>query len=178
MIRKAQPQDKGKVCDLVLMASSCLYSDVLQTDDFKKQKELLMKYYDMPMTKMTMDNVLVYIHDGEVAGCLVWYDSSDEKEMIKNMESVLTTDYKYVLEGLNNTIYLDSMAVDDKFQGLGISRKLLNYAIEHSDKDLSLLVETYKTDVEDYYKRVGFEVVKTVEAFDCELDVMIYKINA
>lgn len=175
MIRQATPFDKEKVCDLILMASSCVFEDVLKTDDLAKQKELLMKYYDLDNTKFNYKNIIVYELDGEVAGCLVYYDGDDEKLMNKTMESVLDNEYKYAVEAIPNTIYLDSIAADNKFQGLGISKKLFEYAIDNSPKSLSLLVETYKTDVENYYKRLGFEVTERVYSFNCEFDLMIYR---
>ena len=175
MIRQAIPTDKEKVCDLILMASSCVFEDVLQTNDLKKEKDLLMKYYDLPNTKFNYKNIIVYEQDNDIAGCLVFYDSDNEIAMNQTMESILDNNYKYAVEAVPGTIYLDSIAVDTKFQGLGISKKLFEYAINKSNKDLSLLVETYKTNVEDYYKRLGFEVVEKVYSFNCEFDLMILR---
>ena len=175
MIIKARPEDKERVCELGLMASSCLYGDALKSADLNVQKDLLMKYYDMPMTKASREFTIVYLHEGKVVGCLVYYDGALEKELIANMEKVLDNDYKFSIEALDNTIYLDSIAVDANYRGLGIASKLINYAIERSDKDLSLLVETYKEDVRNYYERLGFKVVKRVEMFNSELDAMLYK---
>ncbi|MDH6604076.1 N-acetylglutamate synthase-like GNAT family acetyltransferase [Bacilli bacterium PM5-9] len=177
MIRKANKNDKSKVCDLILMASSCLFSDVIKSDDLQKQKELVMKLYDLKDTKFHYENIVVYEQDNKVVGCMVSYEANKEVALNKTMEEFIDNGYKFAVEGIPNTIYLDSMAVDPDYQGLGISRKILAYFTENSTKDLSCLVETYKKETEKYYQRVGFEVVQRVNLFNCELDSMIYKIN-
>lgn len=175
MIRKAMIQDQEDVADLVLMASALVFKDILETDDYQTQKDFLMSLYERDDTKYSMNNILVYTINEEVAGCLVYYASEDETLLNNNLNNLLTDGYNFKEEAAPNSIYLDSLAVFNKYQGQGISRKLLEYAINNFESDLSLLVETYKEHVQSYYERMGFEVIKKVEMFNGELNLMIYK---
>lgn len=176
MIRQANLKDADKVADLILHASSVLFKDILKTEDLQKQKSLLLEYIKTPGTKFSYDNILVYEIENEVAAALVLYDVEKEAQYNQTMEMIVNNGYKFELEGEPETIYLDSLAVDPKYRGEGLSRKLFEYAIENSEKDLSLLVETYKKDVEEYYKRLGFKVLRRIPIFDgAECDVMLYQ---
>ncbi|MEG0283889.1 MAG: GNAT family N-acetyltransferase [Erysipelotrichales bacterium] len=175
MIRKAELNDIEEVCDLILMASSCLFEDILKTEDLEKQKELLKVYYQTPNTKFSHDNIIVHQNDqGNITGCLVSYHADIEKTLNETMEELIEEDYSFDVEGIENTTYLDSIAVFEKYQGQGISRLLFNKVIEESPCNLSLLVETYKTGVESYYKKIGFKVIEQINIFNTDLKVMLY----
>lgn len=176
MIRKATLQDIEQVTDLILMASSCLFEDILKTTNENRLRELVMQYYVTVGTKFYFENIIVYEADNKAVGALVSYPADMEKTLNKRMASLLENDYEFDLEGITGTKYLDSMAVNPKYQGRGISRALLGYVIDRSDVDMSLLVETYKKSVEAYYRRVGFEEVEVVNLFNTELKIMVYHI--
>lgn len=177
MIRKARLEDKEKVAQLILSASFLVFEDVLKTNDYDKLYEFVMSLFDNIDNKYAINNTIVYTIDDEVAGCLVYYKNSDEAKLNDNMNKILNDNYPFSIESIPNTIYLDSIAVFDKFQGKGIARKLIEYMMNNFDSDLSLLVETYKENVQAYYQRLGFEVIKKVEMFNGELNLMIYKQN-
>lgn len=176
MIRKARLQDIEQVTDLILMASSCLFEDILKTTNQARLKELVMQYYVTKDTKFYYENIYVYEEDNQAVGVIVSYPADMEVTLNKRMASLLESDYKFDLEGIKGSIYIDSLAVNPHYQGKGISRKLVNHVIEQSNVDLSLLVETYKKSVESYYKRIGFEELETVFLFNTELKVMVYHI--
>lgn len=175
MIRKAMIQDQEKVAELILMASALVFEDVLKTKDYQELKDFVMSLYTIKDNKYAMENILVYTVDEEVAGCLVYYNSEDEAALNNNLNDLLEDDYPFELEGTKNSIYLDSLAIFKKFQGQGISRIMINYAIDNFEGELSLLVETYKKDVQAYYERMGFTPINTVKLFNGELNTMIYK---
>lgn len=175
MIRKAELQDSEKVAQLILMASFLVFEDMLKTNDYNKIIKFVMNLYDNIDNKYSMNNIIVYTIDDEVAGCLVYYKSKDEAILNKNMQKILNSDYSFSFESIPNTVYLDSIAVFDNFQGQGIARELIEYLKDNSDSDLSLLVETYKKKVQSFYERLGFEFINKVEIFNGELNSMIYK---
>lgn len=156
MIRQASIDDLEKVCDLILMAAAVLFEDITQSEDLAVHKKLLKKYYVLPENKFSYENVLVYEHEGDIAGCVVFYETSKEPLFNKNMEN-LSKHYKFDLEGIPGTIYIDSIAVKEEYQGLGISKELFNYIFKHYEQDLSLLVEQHKEETKAYYERLGFE---------------------
>jgi ribosomal protein S18 acetylase RimI-like enzyme len=156
MIRQASIDDQEKVCDLILMAASVLFEDITQSNDLAVHKELLKKYYVLPDNKFSHENILVYEHEDSIAGCVVFYETSKEPLYNKNMKNISKT-YTFDLEGVPGTIYIDSIAVKEEYQGLGISKKLFNYIFKHYEQDLSLLVEQHKETTKAYYERLGFE---------------------
>lgn len=176
MIRKATLEDINQVTDLILMASSCLFEDILKTTSSNRLKELVMQYYVTKGTKFYYDNIFVYELDNQAVGALVAYPANMEKTLNDKMAWLLEHEYKFDLEAIEGTLYLDSIAVNPKYQGRGISRKLIDYVILNNETDLSLLVETHKKSVEAYYNRIGFIEVKTVSLFNTELKLMIYHI--
>ncbi|WP_423363899.1 GNAT family N-acetyltransferase [Mycoplasma sp. P36-A1] len=177
MIRIAKLKDIDTIADLILLASSVLFEDILKTKNLKAQKALLLEYLETPDTKFYYKNILVYELDNKIVSALVFYEANDEAKLNENMEKIVNNGYKFDIEAYPNTIYLDSLAVDSAYRGKGISKELFLYAIDHADKDLSLLVETYKEDVEKYYERLGFKVVERVKLFNAELDSMVYHKN-
>lgn len=156
MIRQANIDDQEKVCDLILMAASVLFEDITQSDNSAAHKELLKKYYVLPDNKFSYENILVYEHEDDIAGCVVFYETSKEPLYNKNMENI-SKNYTFDLEGIPGTIYIDSIAVKEAYQGLGISKELFNYIFKHYEQDLSLLVEQHKETTKAYYERLGFE---------------------
>lgn len=156
MIRQANEKDIDKVCDLILMASSVLFADITKSEDLAVQKDLLKKFYMMPDNKFYYENILVYLHEDELAGCVVFYETSKEVLYNENMGKI-SNGYTFELEGIPGTIYIDSLAVKEEYQGLGISKKLFNYIFKHYKQDLSLLVEQHKETTKAYYERLGFE---------------------
>lgn len=156
MIRQANIDDQEKVCDLILMAASVLFEDITQSDNSAAHKDLLKKYYVLPDNKFSYENILVYEHEDDIAGCVVFYETSKEALYNKNMENI-SKNYTFDLEGIPGTIYIDSIAVKEEYQGLGISKELFNYIFKHYEQDLSLLVEQHKEATKAYYERLGFE---------------------
>lgn len=173
MIRKARLEDREKIAQLILMASSLVFEDILKTTDYDKINEFVMSLYDNSIeNKFSMDNIIVYTVDNEVAGCLVYYFHSDEDKLNENMNMIIDGNYQFKIESIPNTIYLDSIAVFDDYQGKGIARKLIEHMINNFDNEISLLVETYKENVQSFYERLGFNVVGKVELFNGELNLM------
>lgn len=175
MIRKAVENDFPDVYELIMMASSLVFEDALKTKDEDKLKKLAYKYYLDDNTKFSCANTYVYEEDGEIAGCIIYYDSSDEKLYNQVMESYLDHDYKFALEAVENSVYLDTVSVFEKFRGKSISRKLIEFMIEKSDKPISLIAESHKEFVINYYKRLGFEEVSEVTMYNETIKTMLYK---
>lgn len=175
MIRKAMIHDQEAVADLILMASDIVFEEILETKDYQTLKDFVMSLYIRDDNKYAMNNIIVYTVADKVAGCLVYYSSEDEAQLNINLNNLLSDGYNFSEEAAPNSIYLDSLAVFEEYQGQGISKEILKYAINNFESDLSLLVETYKEQVQAYYARMGFEVIKKVKLFNSELNLMVYK---
>ena len=75
--------------------------------------------------------------------------------------------------GVENSLYLDTLCVDDEFRGNGIGSNLISLtqkkAGEHGIDTLSLIVLADNTDAQKLYKRLGFEMVCHIEMDSHEL---------
>ena len=81
---------------------------------------------------------------------------------------------KHVLSvRVENSLYLDTLCVDEKFRGNGIGGKLISLtkkkAAEDGFKALSLVALADNTDAHRLYYRCGFEIVSHVEMESHEL---------
>ncbi len=173
MIRKAKKSDFKQVFKLTMMASKLAFSDALNTTNEEKLKDLAFKFFNDENTKHSYKNTYVYETDNGIAGCMIYYDTNKEKMFNSVMEDYLETDYKFPIEGLENTFYLDTIAVFDEYQGQGIATKLIKYIIENENRDISLIAEDHKKYVVEYYKRLGFKIVSTSIVYGSKTNLMI-----
>lgn len=175
MIRKAGKDDFEYVFDLIMMASRLVFEDALNSKDIERIRELVYKYYINKHSKFSHTCTYVYEEDGEIAGCIIYYDSDQEESYNENMEYILDNEYKFMIEAEKNSVYLDTLSVLPKYRGKNISRKLIDYMIENTQKDISLIAEDHKEYVIDYYKRLGFEVVQEEMMYGSKVKKMLLK---
>ncbi len=175
MIRKAKTSDFEHVYKLIMMASKLVFEDALNTNEESKLKELAFKYFNDENTKFSYKNTYIYEKSGEIAGCLIYYDSDKELEYNNNMETYLDNEYRFSIEAVENTIYLDTIAVFEKYRGERVARQLIEFMIENEKRNISLIAESHKQYVIDYYKRIGFEVVKEENIYGSRTYFMLYK---
>lgn len=64
-----------------------------------------------------------------------------------------------------NIIRVYSLAVDPKYQGQGIGKKLLLHILDNSTKNISLEVNINNTNAISLYKKSGFEISKQIDDF-------------
>ncbi|MGL5295936.1 MAG: GNAT family N-acetyltransferase [Culicoidibacterales bacterium] len=178
MIRKAKYSDIDTVVKLILMASRCVFEDALKTNDEQQHEHLLRLFYNTNGTKFSCEHVHVYEQNGSVVGCIVAYDTSEEERLNSNMNQLVNTDYQFEQEGIEDTFYIDSVAVDENARGGGIAKQLIQSIIRDSDKNVSLLVESYKIDVMAYYARLGFQLLEQRTLLGTTLHPMIYIKNS
>ncbi len=174
MIRRAIEADFPYVYELIMMASSLVFEDALKTKDVDKIKNLVHKFYFDDNTKFSCANIYVYEVDNKVAGCIVYYDSRNEELYNQVMESYLENDYKFAVEAMEDSVYLDTVSVFEKFRGKSISRKLIEFMIEDSNKAISLIAESHKEFVIDYYKRLGFREISEITMYNKTVKTMLY----
>lgn len=174
MIRKAEISDFEQVYQLIMMASKLVFEDALNTNEESKLKELILKYFNDENTKFSYKHTYIYEKEGEIAGCLIYYDSDKELEYNKVMETYLDNDYTFSIEAVENTIYLDTIAVFEKYRGERIARQLIEFMIENESRDISLIAEDHKQSVIDYYLRLGFKIVSKNVMYNSKTSVMLY----
>ncbi len=173
MIRKARKSDFDQIFKLTMMASKLVLEDALGTTDEKAIKDMAFNYFNDDNTKYSCKNIYVYETASGVAGCLIYYDSTNEKLYNNVMESYLDNDYKYTIEALEYTMYLDTVAVFEEHRGQGIARTLIEYMIDSENKDISLIAENHKNYVIEFYQKLGFKAVKTTTMYNSIITLMV-----
>lgn len=174
MIRNAQLNDFEHLYDLIMSASKVVFSDALQTSDEKELKKFVKECYSLEESKFSYTNTIVYEMNDEIVGCLISYSSDDEQHYNTNMEKLLNNDYKFCLETINNTCYLDTIAVSEKYQGMGIAKKLIQHLIDNSQSNVSLVAESYKKNVIAFYKKLGFTIIEETKMFGQDVTTMLF----
>ncbi|AIT09725.1 acetyltransferase [Candidatus Francisella endociliophora] len=64
-----------------------------------------------------------------------------------------------------NIIRVYSLAVNQNFQGQGVGKKLLQYILDNSTKNISLEVNTSNTNAISLYKKLNFKISKQIAHF-------------
>lgn len=88
----------------------------------------------------------------------------------------------YVIGSVSGDVgVLDSLAVDRRFRDLGIGRRLVDLILERfREKGIqtcSLRVRTTNGSAVRFYKGVGFQIVKTVDALEPGVQAYLMKMN-
>ncbi len=175
MIRKATKNDFERIFKLTMKASKLVFEDALNTKDEKKMKDLAFKFFNSQNTKFSFNNTYVFEINHIIAGCIIFYDSSKEKFYNQTMENYLQNNYKFPIEALENTVYIDSIAVFEEFRGQKIATKLISYVTKQTKQNISLITEDHKNNVTEYYKRLGFKIVKKSNLFNSKVNFMLFE---
>jgi ribosomal protein S18 acetylase RimI-like enzyme len=116
------------------------------------------------------ENVIVAEVDGKVKGMAFTYHSRHHQitddmrkfipaKRLKNLESFYAT-------RVEDSLYLDTLAVDQDLRGRGVGKKLMQMirqkALDMGFDRLSLIVSTNNDAALGLYRKLGFEVVKEV----------------
>ena len=125
----------------------------------------------------TYKNVIVAEYDGNVIGALLSYPSKFHciTEELKNLlpKDRFENFADFFDARVENSWYIDTICVDDNFQGQGIGSKLITLArkraLENGYKIISLLVYADNLGAQKLYKRHNFEVVRKVRLDPHEL---------
>ncbi|MGL4383177.1 MAG: GNAT family N-acetyltransferase, partial [Bacilli bacterium] len=173
MIRKATKDDVKEVAPLILLASSCLFKDALASNNYVAQLSLVHKFYLQPNNKFSFHNIIVLEHNKQVVACLVSYLALQEDYFNENMNKILSNGYVFNKEALDNTLYIDTLAVDPLYQGCGYGTLLVEHLIKNNKCDISLLVEQPKLKARLFYERLGFKALSLITLFNIKLYPMV-----
>lgn len=106
--------------------------------------------------------------DGNVAGVCVSYDGKDLRYLRKAFVAAALEAFGRDFSDIDDEtqageLYLDSIAVDERYRRQGIAKKLLNATIEKAGRlnipAVGLLVDKGNPDAERLYTACGFEYV-------------------
>ena len=172
-IRKGKPDDASRIASLIIMAMTeecCLYfcGEKHTIDDFHEAMTTLALRTDSQYSYL---NTLCAVDEKDnIVGVCTSYDGALLHQLRKAF--IDTAWERWGMDHSNmpdetqaGELYIDSLAVDPKYRGMGIAKQLLEATIQKSREmnlpATGLLVDTGNPRAELLYNKVGFRVVDT-----------------
>ncbi|MCR4941559.1 MAG: GNAT family N-acetyltransferase [Campylobacter sp.] len=167
MISKATPQDADKCIALLKLAIEDAAYHLSACIDEAKSDEILHEYFLCEKNRLSYNNVYVYKDKGEILAAACAY-SGDEVALLDESikASFVKRNLKFNLssECEVGEFYIDSIAVCKAYRSQGIATKLINYLCELAKEKgfdkISLLVDSTKPHVQNFYEKLGFHFNK------------------
>lgn len=159
-IRRAVREDAGRVALAVVEAIGMTAS--------AEDMELMKASCADDKSMYSWRNAIMAVVDGETAGCILAYPGDDYLQMREYTWSRLWKDLDEEtirateVEALPGEYYLDTMALDERYRGHEIGKRLMKAAMEYGRKlgcrKFSLLVDVDKPRLRAYYESLGFSL--------------------
>ena len=176
--RTGSPPDCSRLAEFIYIASDgvveFLFRDLIPG---RSPQQIVAHNIEKDSGHYTYKNTIVAEEGRNVVGTSFFYPArhhviSDEmrqffpEDRLEHLKHVLSV-------RVENSLYLDTLCVDEKFRGNGIGGKLISLtkkkAAEDGFKALSLVALADNTDAHRLYYRCGFEIVSHVEMESHEL---------
>ncbi|GAA3405987.1 GNAT family N-acetyltransferase [Paenibacillus hodogayensis] len=165
MIRQATAKDAEQALALLYSAIGSIAYSLAGTNDHEQAMETLKHFFGSRENRISYENTIVDDRGGQLAGLLVAYDGSraerlDEPLLERIRVKPGQAGYTIVKEAQEGEYYLDSLAVDEAFQGQGVAKALMR-AFEAKGKAdgfprLSLIVEEENERAYGLYEKMGY----------------------
>ncbi len=168
-IRRAQPVDAGQIAPLMDIIFDEMQLEELEDVPEPGLAKVITKAYRTRTYLSSKASTVVAEANGQVVGVVFGYPSENERE-INNVLYKLSKNSNYFnkpylpeSETDLDEWYLDSIAVDPAYQGMGIGNKLLDPVPEIAERDgkkvVGLNVDLQNPKAESLYLRKGFRCV-------------------
>ncbi|WP_138752699.1 GNAT family N-acetyltransferase [Paenibacillus sinopodophylli] len=175
MIESAHKEDVEEVMPLLLAAIGHIAYTLAGTDDWTEAARILSGFYVREDNRISYKHVIVdRRHDG-VAGMLLSY--AGDGAMALDLPFTPRAGETIVVEARAGDYYLDSIAVDERYQGQGIAKALIaayeEKGLEQGWERLSLIVEPNNDRAQALYKKLDFIEDGFIEVSGCRYIRMI-----
>lgn len=166
MIEQALKEDVHQVLPLLLAAIGDIAYSLAGTEDDMEVKQILSDFYTREDNRISYKHVLVDRREDGIAGMLISYSGDGAAELDapfltrKGRESGPRADEEIALEAMEGEFYLDSVAVNERYQGQGVATSLIaafeERGIQAGHNKLSLIVEPYNKRAHALYSRLNY----------------------
>lgn len=182
-IRKATPQEASILAKLMNLAMREITYQFIGETNSDKANAFLAYFIALPDNQYSYENIYVAEVGNEIAGQICLYDGAKlltlRKPIWEKIKSDFGKDYHAAEETQAGEFYIDTLAVAPQYQGKGIGKALLEFAIEEFVKKrqqtLGLLVEKDNDKAKRLYEKLGFEVVEQIDIFGKVMEHMQIK---
>lgn len=169
MITQATKQDASRCMKLLNLAMDDIAFALSGTNDRLKSNEILTSFFIQDVNRLSYKNVYVFKHEDEIVGAVCAYYGGDadrlDAPILEHLKK-FNPCAKVEKECFNDEFYIDSIAVDERFRGRGIARKLIEFIFEVAQKKehkkVSLIVDQSKVKEREFYERLGFKASQEV----------------
>ena len=176
--RAGRKKDCSKLAEFIYIASDgvveFLFRDLIPG---RSPQQIVARNLDKDTGHYSYKNAVVAEVRDKVVGASFFYPSrfhviSDKMRQFFPQDRL--EHLKYILSGrVENSLYLDTLCVDERFRGSGIGGKLItltkNKAAEEGLKAVSLITLADNTNAHRLYYRCGFEIISHLEMAAHEL---------
>lgn len=171
-MRQAKKEDN--YTNLVLAAAEAVFK-TYQITPIETVVDFLTKNKN---NKYSYQNTIVLEKNHKIIGILIGYDAVKEQFLAENQTIQIKQNFnKQVVieanEALKNTFYIDTIAIDEKYQRQGLGQKLIEEVIK-TQTAVSLICEINNQKAFDLYQKLGFKVVNKTHLFNNQYYKMVY----
>lgn len=181
MIKKAQKNNISNISTLILDAIHNIANTLTGEDEKSKILDTLDKYISMEINRLSYTNIWLYEIENQTVGLILAYNSNDVKKLDKPILEHLKSKNIFLdsfdKECFENEFYIDTVSVNENFQGQGIAKELFVF-IEKKAKELgfekvSLLVDFQNPKALALYEKIGFQKNTILEVSNHQYHHMI-----
>lgn len=165
MIKQAQKNNISNISTLILDAIHNIANTLTGEDEKTKILKTLDKYVTMDINRLSYNNIWIYERENQTVGLILAYNSNKikklDKPILEHLKSKNIFLNSFDKECFENEFYIDTVSVNENFQGQGIAKELFIF-IEKKAKELgfekvSLLVDFQNPKALALYEKIGFK---------------------
>ena len=184
MIRKATTEDTSAIAKLIIVAMGDLANKFRGSDNKNEVLALFEYFIKLKGNQYSLENILVHVINKNVVGAINAYDGGKIEELRKPFLAFINKNYhkdsfKVESETEAGEFYIDTLSVNQSYQGKGIGKELLTAGIDWAKKlghhKVGLLVDFGNPDAKRLYKKVGFIEADVKILLDKKYDHLVYQ---
>lgn len=165
MIKQAQKNNITNISNLIFDAIHNIANTLTGEEKKSKILETLDSYIMMDINRLSYNNIYIYEIENQTVGLILAYNSNEIKKLdepiLNHLQSKNIFLNSFDKECFENEFYIDTVSVNENFQGKGIAKELFSF-IEKKAKELgfekvSLLVALENPKALVLYERIGFK---------------------
>lgn len=185
MIRKARATDADEIVDLMMLAMGDLPYKFTASADKSIAFALLKQFVLTDGNQYSLSNTFVYQLYEKVVGSINAYDGGAIEQLRQPFFDYIRQAFHHGVfdmdvESEAGEYYIDTLAVNPSYQGKGIGKDLIKYAINHAEKTgfdkVGLLVSN--PDAKRLYEKLGFEKIGFLNLLGNTHEHLVLKISS
>ncbi len=167
LIRKATPKDADTIADLMLLAMYDIVCEFIGDRGKAKVKAFLQHFIAQENNLYSYEHCMLVECENKICASANVYNGGDFMALSTPVANYIKQNFNpdFIVEPETQAgeFYLDTLAVDSKYQRQGVGTHLLNFIINdyvvNQHKTLGLLVDVDNSEAEKLYCNLKFQYV-------------------